>query len=171
MGAWREPCSVTSAIMKAVAGSLSHLWFSRGLQKATGQPLTHWLLLEAFKTLPFAALTLTLTNTKENKKKSWVCILWPCLSYFQQRYMMQHFNFYFPSHGDSWPTGCSEMHSREERKGGGEGGEACLLLSYILLKSVPDHLAAHCETSYIDTTPKTVQETTLTSTMLYEEHS
>lgn len=64
--------------------------------------------------------------------------------------MMQHFlTFIFPSHWDGQANQLSEMHSREERKGGeeeeeeGEGRRRtdCLLLSYISLKSVPDHLA------------------------------
>lgn len=56
--------------------------------------------------------------------------------------------------------GCG-MHSGEGRIGGGEGGDHCLLLPYILFEWIPDHLAAHCDTSCKDATPITVQPTTL----------
>lgn len=48
----------------------------------------------------------------------------------------------------------------EGGKGGGEGGDHCLLLPYILFKWIPDHLAAHCDTSCKDATPIAVQPTT-----------
>lgn len=68
-------------------------------------------------------------------------------------YMMQHVDFYFPSLRDSQANQLSEMHSREEEE---EKEEDCLLLSYISLKSVPDHLAAHSDTSCGGTSPRTV---------------
>lgn len=71
-------------------------------------------------------------------EKSWVCSLWPCLSYFQQRYMMQHFNFYFPSHRDSWPTGCRRCTAGRRGKGEEEkkGGRGALSLPLIHLAQI-----------------------------------
>lgn len=81
-------------------------------------------------------------------------------------YMMQHFDFYFPSHWDSRANQLSEMHSWEERK----GEERTVSSSHTSpLKSVPDHLAARSGTSCKDTTSRAVQQATLASTEVCEE--
>lgn len=112
---FKKPCSVKSTIIKVFAGNLLHMWFSRGQQKAHGQPLKHWLLVEVFSWL------IHFFSHWKNKKKLWVSSLWPSFSYFHQIYDATLF-FFNPG---------QLMHSREERKGGGEEGEACLLLPYI----------------------------------------
>lgn len=82
-------------------------------------------------------------------------------------YVMQHLDFYRTSppivsaRPTSWVRCTAGRREKEE-----EEEEECLLLSYISLKSVPDRLAAHSDTSCKGRTCRTAQQTTLAFTEL-----
>lgn len=144
--AWSGTRSVTSAVIKAFAGNLTFVVL---LQRATKPQVNH----------RHAHCRPSGVTAKLTAAETCMCHWWPLLLHVQRILCDATSGLYRPPPPTVVARPTSWVRCTAGRREGEEEAE-CLLLSYISLKSVPDRLAAHSDTSCKGRTSRTTQRIT-----------